>query len=101
VFMEMVFKRDSKDRKISFAEVAVACDVKEDNVELLLMKSFSLKVVKGLIDQVDGSVRVRWVQPRVLDSKQIVFIRDALKVWASKVTTTANFVQQNAPEILS
>jgi hypothetical protein len=51
-FMEMVFKRDSKDRKISFADVATACEVKVSEVELLLMKSFSIKVVKGVIDEV-------------------------------------------------
>lgn len=51
-FMEMVFKRDSRDRKISFADVATACEVKVGEVELLLMKSFSIKVVKGIIDEV-------------------------------------------------
>lgn len=100
-FMEMVFKRDSKDRKITFSEVATACEVKVNEVELLLMKAFSIKVVKGIIDEVDQTVRVKWVQPRVLDNKQITYVSDALRTWSTKVNTTAQFVEQNAPEILS
>ena len=35
------------------------------------MRSFSLGLCKGSIDQVDGTVRVTWVQPRVLDKAQL------------------------------
>jgi hypothetical protein len=54
-------------------------------VELLLMKAFSLGVLKGTIDQVEGQVRVKWVQPRVLDMTQISGIRDRLHSWSSQV----------------
>jgi hypothetical protein len=49
------------------------------------MKAFSLGVLKGTIDQVEGQVRVKWVQPRVLDMTQISGIRDRLHSWSSQV----------------
>jgi 26S proteasome regulatory subunit N9 len=99
-FMELVFRKETTERRISFKEVAQHCDVKEEEVEFLLLKAFSLKVVKGVIDQVDQTVRVTWVQPRVLDLQQVASIRDRLKAWASEVHQTAILVENQAPELL-
>jgi len=99
-FMELIFRKETNDRKVSFKEVAEVCQIKEVDVEFLLLKAFSLKVVKGAIDQVDNSVRIKWVQPRVLDLKQIASVRDRLKDWAAEVHQTAILVENQAPELL-
>lgn len=83
--IELVFTKDAHSRTISFAEIAKTCESPLDQVELLLMKGFSLGVLKGTIDQVDAQVRIKWVQPRVLDMTQIGSIRDKLKDWSSQV----------------
>ncbi len=66
----------------------------------MLMKAFSLRVVKGQIDEIDKSVQIKWVQPRVLDLAQVGAIRDRLKQWSKDVNNTANFLQENAPALV-
>merc|ERR1712146_121940 len=50
--MGLVFSRPSNERAISFKEIGQECEVKLDKVEHLVMKGFSLGVLKGIIDQV-------------------------------------------------
>lgn len=44
-------------------------------VELLVMKALSVGLVKGSIDEVDKRVHMTWVQPRVLDLQQVMFLK--------------------------
>lgn len=99
--VEMVFGKDAQSRLISFDEIASTCDCKLDQVEPLLMKCFSLGVLKGMIDQVDNQVRIKWCQPRVLDLKQMASIKDRLTNWADQVSSAATYLESNAPELLA
>jgi 26S proteasome regulatory subunit N9 len=42
-----------------------------EEVEFLVMKALSRGLVRGSIDQVNQLVSITWVQPRVLDRKQV------------------------------
>jgi len=99
-FMDMVLGRDAEKRKLDFKEISHRCDVKITDVELVVMKAFSLKVARGVIDQVDQIVTVKWVQPRVLEKQQITVIRDRFKNWAKEIDNTARYLETNAPELL-
>lgn len=72
-------------RTVAFSAIAERTKLPEHEVELLLMKSLSLKLVKGVISGVDSTVRVTWVIPRVMDrdsiKKQLVKLSD----WMDKV----------------
>ena len=70
-------------------------------VELLLMKAFSLKVMRGKLDEVNQTAQIQWVQPRVLNKEQTVSLRDRLKQWADSTHQTELFLEQSAPEILT
>jgi len=98
--MEMVLKRGPHSRKLSFEEIGKTCDLPVEQVEFMLMKSFSLRVVTGSIDEIDKSVQIKWVQPRVLNLNQIGQIRDRLKQWAKDVHNTAGYLQKSAPTLL-
>jgi 26S proteasome regulatory subunit N9 len=64
-------------RVVSFQAIADRTKLPVAEVELLLMKSLSLNLVKGVISGVDSNVRVTWVHPRVMDresiAKQVVY----------------------------
>ncbi|MBN3303334.1 PSD13 ATPase, partial [Amia calva] len=69
--MEMVFTRPAHHRQITFQEIARQTQISVGEVELLVMKALSTGLVKGSIDEVDSKVYMTWVQPRVMDLKQV------------------------------
>lgn len=70
----MTFQRKAWDRQLTFAEIAQETGLPENQVEVMVMRALSLGLVKGTIDQVDNKVNITWVQPRVLDKKQVCFV---------------------------
>ncbi len=68
-------------------------------VELLVMKALSVGLIKGLIDGVNQTVHVTWVQPRVLSIEQIEKMRDRLQQWTRHVHQTLLYVEQGTPEL--
>jgi 26S proteasome regulatory subunit N9 len=70
-------------------------------VEHLVMKALSLNLIRGSIDQVDQTVNITWVQPRVLDRDQIDGMRKRLDTWNKDVDKIATFVQQEGGEVFA
>lgn len=90
----------ARGRVLSFAAISKGCDIPKDQVEWLLMKSLALKVIKGTIDQVDESVRIKWVAPRVLDQNQVKSLQARLNSWQTDVEQTTVFVENNAQSVI-
>lgn len=65
--LDMVFARSAADRTVSFAEIGQRCQLPVGEVEFAVMKALSLKLIKGSIDEVENTVTITWVQPRVLE----------------------------------
>jgi len=100
--MELVFTRPSEGRTLTFQEIATATKTNTNEVEHLLMKSFSVKLVKGLIDEVNQSVSIYWVQPRVLDIQQITKMKERLNTWIDSVSQLTTYMQnETAAELLT
>jgi len=96
--MEMVFERQAVDRHIPFSMISVPPEM---DLELLVMKALSLKLIKGYIDQVDQQLVVTWVQPRVLGLEQIAKMKDRLDEWTKRVHITLIFMEQGTPDLFS
>lgn len=62
---------------------------------------FQAHLIEGIIDQVDGTVHVSWVQPRVLGIDQVKSLRDRLDTWVGKVHTTLLSVEAETPDLIS
>ena len=52
-FLELIFSLDKDERSIPFERIAAVCQIEREMVEFLLIKSMSLELVKGTIDEVD------------------------------------------------
>lgn len=94
--VELLFARTADDRSVPLTAVAEGCAVPENDAEMLVMRAMSLGLIKGSIDEVAGVVTVTWVQPRVLDLKQIAHLRDRLGEWKQNVKNVLTYVQQTS-----
>ena len=91
--MELAFSR-ALDRSISFAEVEKACSLPAHEVEYLLMRSMSLGVISGVIDNVDQTISISRVQPRVLGREPIGDMSKRLSKWCANVAETVDFLRE-------
>ena len=97
--MELIFHRPSHERKIAFGEIAQVTRLPLDQVEWLVMRGMSLKLIEGSIDQVKGNVSITYVQPRVLDEGQMSNLIARLGDWGTKVKDTLLMVEDETPEL--
>jgi len=100
--MELVFNKPADGRTLPFKVIAQATKLKEDEVELLVMKALSVKLIRGEIDEVNQTVTITWVQPRVLDLTQIGKTRDRVAQWSDNVLSVLHYMQdETASELLA
>jgi len=99
--MEMTFRRPSTDRLLTFDAIAAQTKIPVDQVEFLVMRALAKGLVKGSIDQVDRTVNLTWVQPRVLDKDQLKTLMSKISNLNSSIRTMENMIENNASEILN
>lgn len=98
--MEIVFQRGTANRRVDFKTIAAAAEIPENEVELLVMKALSKKLVKGTINQIDQIVDFTWVQPRVLDITQLASMQARLGDWLLAVGKASDLITTGAPELI-
>ncbi|KAM6493081.1 hypothetical protein JOM56_011215 [Amanita muscaria] len=96
--IESVFKRSADNRTMSFQTIGEETRLPIDEVEHLVMKALSLKLIRGSIDQVEQTAHITWVQPRVLSREQIGGLSERLKQWVEKL---GKVEERIAPEVLA
>ncbi|KAF2018332.1 hypothetical protein BU24DRAFT_440925 [Aaosphaeria arxii CBS 175.79] len=90
---ETVFRRPPHDRAMTFTTISEETKVQPNEIEHLIMKALSLGLLRGTIDQVAEVARINWVQPKVLDMKQIESMRGRLREWDSSVNQLGNWIE--------
>lgn len=90
---QLLFLQIKNDRRVLFSTISQATKVPLDQVEFLLIRAISCKIIRGTIDQVHGSITVNWIQPRLLDQTQIGDLHNAISTWNKKVAHTLEIVQ--------
>lgn len=91
--MELVFRQeDTHNRTIPLAEIAAATKLPVEETEILIIKALSQGLIRGTIDQVDGTLTVTWIQPRVLEASQVKILAAKVGAWKRKVAAAQNVV---------
>jgi len=99
--VNMIFERPSLERTLSFEDISDRVAVPMDQVEWVIMRAISLKLIKGTMDQVEQSVDVTWVMPRALDNKQMSELASRFGEWAVKVSKTQDYMQEHTGALLN
>ena len=95
--VNMIFERPSSERTLTFEDIASRTKMPLEKVELIVMRALSLGLIKGSMDQVDQTVDVTWVMPRVLDEGRMRQLANRFGEWAVKVSKTREFMTEHVP----
>ncbi|CED85385.1 26S proteasome regulatory complex, subunit RPN9/PSMD13 [Phaffia rhodozyma] len=92
--IESVFRRSVDDRVFSFQSIAEETKVPVREVEYLVMKALSLKLIRGSLDAIAQTATITWVQPRVLDRGQLEALSARFNDWCAKVGNVGQYVSE-------
>merc|ERR1712038_459064 len=95
--VNMVFERPSSERTLSFGDIASVTKLPLEQVELMIMRALSLGLIKGSMDEVDQTVDVTWVMPRVLDEENMRQLAQRFGEWAVQVSQTREYMSEHVP----
>lgn len=98
--MELCFRRPKKQRLLRFEEIATHCRIGLKEVELLVMKAMSNGLMAGSMDEVGQTLRVTWVQPRILDTGRIRIMKQRVDSWADAASKLLLHLEELTPELL-
>lgn len=99
---ECVFKRATADRTLSFDTIAKETHLQVGaKVEVLVMKAFSIGLLRGSIDQVSRLVSITWLQPRILDKEQVRTMRAKVSQWDRDVENLGHWMQTEGRDVWS
>jgi 26S proteasome regulatory subunit N9 len=86
------FVFESRVTTLKFQDLAarLQCDA---DVEYVIMRALSVHLIEGTMDQVDQTLEVTWVMPRVLNQEQLTKLADRFGEWAGNVIQTKQFMQ--------
>ncbi|KIM23583.1 hypothetical protein M408DRAFT_332304 [Serendipita vermifera MAFF 305830] len=91
--IESVFRRKASERTLSFQTIAEETQTPLGEVEHLVMKALSLKLIAGTLDEPAAKAHITWVQPRVLSRPQIEGLAGTLTAWLEKMEGLEGFVR--------
>lgn len=95
--VNMVFERESNERTLKFVDIADRMKMDVEKVEWVVMRALSLGLIKGSMDQVDQTVDVTWVMPRVLDEANMRNLAARFGEWAVRVSQTREYMSKHVP----
>lgn len=95
--VNMIFERPSNERTLGFGDIAIRTKMSIDQVEMMVMRALSLGLIKGTMDQVEQTVDVTWVMPRVLDEANMAQLADRFGEWAVRVSKTREYMTEHVP----
>eukprot|EP00536_Pseudo-nitzschia_multiseries_P017377 jgi/Psemu1/328521/estExt_fgenesh1_pg.C_15220002 len=92
--VELVFAKPATERNLTFDEIAEGLEIPLEQVEWVIMRAFSVKLMEGTMDQVEGSVHVTWILPRALSLEQMTDLAGKFANWATKVNSTKELMEE-------
>ncbi|KAI3403723.2 SNX41 [Candida oxycetoniae] len=89
----------SMDKTLTFQEISQFTETDLNDVELLIIKCFSLGLIQGYINQIDQVLIVTWLQPRILHLESVKTLYNHLVEWGNKVDQLGKTVYESGGTI--
>lgn len=83
--LHLVFCAAFNERVFPFSTIASRCGVDEKGAELLVLEALAQGVIRGRIDGLLKTVHIGWVEPRVLNLKEVRALSEHVSTWRSTV----------------
>lgn len=90
--LELISTELTTNKKLLFKSISEVTGTPIDEVEYLIIKCFSLNLIKGYINQIQQILVVTWLQPRILNLDQVKNLYNHLVEWDSRVEHLAEDV---------
>lgn len=97
--LELVSRKSSTNKTLSFQEISDFTSTPVDEIEHLIIKCFSLNLIKGYIDEINQVLVVTWLQPRILNLDQVKVLYDQLTHWDTRVEKLGERVREDGGSI--
>jgi len=95
------FITPEKTRRLSFQQISQHCRVPVTEVEELVMTTMGVgKLIEGVIDEVDETVVITSVKPRVLDNERVIILKNRIENWAERALQLCGKMTELTPELL-
>ncbi|OHT13842.1 26S proteasome non-ATPase regulatory subunit 13 [Tritrichomonas foetus] len=85
VLMQLIFQRPFESRVFKFDEITFVCKIPKSQVELLVLKAFSAKIIEGYIDEVEEKIFITWCKPKSLGIMRLHHLKDEIDRWIEKI----------------
>ena len=92
--VELVFAKPASERTLTFDEIAEGLEIPLEQVEWVIMRAFSVNLMEGSMDQIEGSVHVTWILARALNNDQMTELAGQFASWATKVISTKEVMEE-------
>ncbi|KAG7878813.1 hypothetical protein KL938_003956 [Ogataea parapolymorpha] len=98
---KLIFNSPTQNRTFKYDAIMAQVPFLQDynEVENLLIKCFSLQLMKGLINEVNSEVEISWIQPRTMTLDQIEAMKKKLIVWSDKVSDLNQYMASAGKEL--
>lgn len=97
--LELISLKSTTEKQLTFKEISDFTGTPVNDVEHLIIKCFSLNLIKGYINQIDELLTVSWLQPRILNLDQVNVLYKHLCNWNNQVDQLSKEVHKNGGSI--
>lgn len=97
--LELISLKPASSKFLQFKEISTFTGADENDVEHLIIKCFLLGLIKGYINQIESTLVVTWLQPRILNLDQVKVLYDHLVKWDNGVETLGQEMLTNGGSI--
>lgn len=97
--LELISLQSTTNKTLKFSQISEFTGAPINDVEHLIIKCFSLNLIKGSINQIDEVLLVSWLQPRILNLDQVKVLYNHLTHWDTQVEKLAKDVHKSGGSI--